>query len=85
MFHRALAFTQRIGGLLNHRVQRQIVDLIQRFHQSLLNLCQTAAHRRDDLITVKLANAGNRRLFWIEVQIDIQRPGHQVPGFQRAA
>ena len=85
MFHRALAFRQRIGCLLNHRVQRQIVNLIQRFHQTLLDLRQTTAHGRNNLITIEFAYTGNRRLFRVEVEIDIQRAGHQVPGFERSS
>ena len=83
--HRCLAFAQRVCCRFNHRIQWQIVDLIQRLHQTLLDLRQTAAHRWDDLVATEFTDTGNRRCFRVEVHIHIQRTGYQVAGFQRPA
>ncbi|CSP84992.1 Uncharacterised protein [Shigella sonnei] len=85
VFHCALTFRKRTGCLFNHRIQWQFVDLIQRFHQSLLDLRQAAANSRDNLITIKFTNTGYCRRIWIEIKINIQCTSDQVSGFQRSA
>ncbi|SBK04671.1 Uncharacterised protein [Klebsiella pneumoniae] len=85
MLHRLLALRQGAGRLLQQRINRQVINLIQRIHQTLLDLCQSTADGRDNRIAVKLLYFPARGRLRIEVEIDIQRAGHQVTGFQRAA
>ena len=42
------------GRLLQQRINRQVINLIQRIHQTLLDLCQSTADGRDNRIAVKL-------------------------------
>ena len=85
MLHGLLALRQGARRLLQQRIERQVINLIQRIHQTLLDLRQTTADGGDNRIAVKLLHFPARRRLRIEVEIDIQRAGHQVTGFQRAA
>ena len=85
MLHGFFTLRQRTGCLLQQWINWQIINLIQRIHQALLDLRQTTAYGRNNRITAKFLHLAARRGFRIEVEIDIQRAGHQIAGFKRTA